>query len=112
MKKIFLLFFALPALAAHGSLKLPSLIGDNMVLQRETEIKLWGESKPSEIVSATCSWDNRTYSAVSDRQGRWIIKVATPKAGGPYTINFSTSHGDTKLVKDVYSGEVWLCSGQ
>jgi len=113
MKNILLSLFIFSALTAGASLKLPSLIDNNMVLQRETEVNLWGGSEPSEKVSATCSWDNRTYSATCDGQGRWLMKVRTPKAGGPYTITFSASRGgDRKVIKDVYIGEVWICSGQ
>jgi len=113
MKKVLLTLFSLLAICAHGSLRLPSLICDNMVLQRETEVKLWGESEPFNKISATCSWDNHTYSATADRSGQWSMNIRTPQAGGPYKIQFSTLRGGDKVtINNIYIGEVWICSGQ
>ncbi|GHU98439.1 9-O-acetylesterase [Bacteroidia bacterium] len=113
MKRIFLFIFALSVITAHGSLKLPSLICDNMVLQQQSQTKLWGGSEPFNKISATCSWDNHTYSATCDKDGQWTMSIRTPQAGGPYSINFSTIRGGDKVaIKNVYIGEVWICSGQ
>lgn len=62
------------------------------------------------IVKVTPSWNNKTETASTDSNGRWSLRLKTPKAGGPYTITFDD--GDKTVLKGIYSGEVWLCSGQ
>lgn len=93
-----------------GQVKLPSVIGSHMVLQQESDVPLWGWAKPGEEISLNCSWNNKTVSTIAGVDGKWMIKVKTPSAGGPYTIEIS---GKKKtLLEDVLIGEVWLCSGQ
>jgi sialate O-acetylesterase len=90
--------------------QLPSLIGDNMVLQQKSEVSFWGKTSPDRKVSITASW-NVKAEALADKDGKWNAKIKTPEAGGPYTINISTK--DSSLdVKNVMIGEVWFCSGQ
>lgn len=100
-------------LGSRAELKLNSLISENMVLQQQTRVNLWGEAAPGEEVSVTCSWDNKSYKAHADSQGKWLLQVATPAAGGPYTLEFQSS-SDSKpvTVRKVFIGEVWICSGQ
>lgn len=86
---------------------LPTFISDNMVLQQQTEVPLWGKAKPGTTVTLSCSWDNSKYEAKTSAEGKWKQNVKTPKAGGPYTIIIN----DQK-IKNVLIGEVWICSGQ
>lgn len=84
---------------------------DNMVLQQQAEVNIWGEAKPSKEVKIVTSWNNATYTVLSDADGKWKAKILTPKAGGPYTI--SVADDKKPLVLDnVLIGEVWICSGQ
>ena len=100
-------------IGARGALELSSLLSNNMVLQRETTVKLWGTANAFARISATCSWDNHTYSAKTDQNGNWSMEVQTPEAGGPYTIEFSNMTGGDKItLRNVMIGEVWICSGQ
>ena len=96
---------------AKSNIRLPDVINNNMVLQQQSEVKLWGWGEPNEKVIVTTSWDNKTYSAVTvDGNAEWILKIKTPAAGGPYQINFS---GNNKIsLSNVMIGEVWVCSGQ
>ena len=114
MKRI-LMFVILSCMTigARGALELSSLLSNNMVLQRETTVKLWGTANAFARISATCSWDNHTYSAKTDQDGNWSMEVQTPEAGGPYTIEFSNMTGGDKItLRNVMIGEVWICSGQ
>lgn len=90
---------------------LPKFIGDGMVIQRETKAPVWGWTKADATVEIVASWDNRTVKATADAKGKFTALLATPAAGGPYTIKF-TVNSKVKEVTDVMVGEVWLCSGQ
>lgn len=90
--------------------QLPAFFSDGMVLQQQTDAAIWGKSAAGKTVKLTTSWDRKSYSAKADDQGRWKIRVRTPKAGGPYEITISD--GQTLHLRDVLIGEVWLCSGQ
>lgn len=97
--------------ASWGKVVLPEILSDNMVLQQQTEVKLWGKAKANAQVSIRPSWDNRTYTATSDKDGKWIAKVQTPQASyNAYSITFSD--GETTQLSNILIGEVWFCSGQ
>ncbi|MEO6631684.1 MAG: hypothetical protein ABIN13_08185, partial [Mucilaginibacter sp.] len=81
-----------------------------MVLQQKKKVNFWGQSSPGKKITITASWGIHV-SAIGDAKGNWKTKLATPVAGGPYTINLKNA--DTSIViKDVLIGEVWLASGQ
>ncbi|MDN3594837.1 sialate O-acetylesterase [Zunongwangia endophytica] len=108
---ILLSTFILLSIQANAQLKLPALFSDNMILQQETEVPIWGWGKNSSEYEVQTSWSDKSYSVKSDKQGKWKLKITTPKAGGPYTINVSNGN-DSKTLQNVMIGEVWLCSGQ
>ena len=98
-------------LMIQAKVKLPSLICDNMVLQQQTDVTLWGSARPGAKVRVTPSWDGKVYTAQADKQGNWKLRVATPAAGyTPYDIRFDD--GEAVTVSNVLVGEVWLASGQ
>jgi sialate O-acetylesterase len=90
--------------------KLASLFTDNMVLQQQSNVPIWGWDKPGASVRVTTSWNNRKYSAKANSEGKWLTKVATPVYGGPYTVTISD--GKTIKLNNVLIGEVWICTGQ
>ncbi len=110
-------FLSLVAFAAlilpatlFADIRLPSLLTDNMVLQRNTRVTLWGWSEPNEQVVITTSWNNRTDTVRANGDAKWSLSLQTPGAGGPYTIVFK---GDNTItLNNVMLGEVWVCSGQ
>lgn len=114
VKLAFLLLFT--ASAVQAEIRLPALIGDNMVLQRESEVPLWGTAAANARVTVTTSWNDRGYTVRADRNGNWRITVSTPQAGGPYEMTFTEDQVKrspaTVQVRNVLIGEVWLCSGQ
>lgn len=105
-----LFLLALTCLNVHARVTLPSLIGDNMVLQRNAEVNIWGKASANKMVTVTVSWDNAKYRAKADGNGDWRVKVKTGDAGGPYRI--TVSDGSPLTLSGVMLGEVWICSGQ
>src|SRR5690606_13044892 len=95
---------------AVADIRLPHLLGNNMVLQRNSQVKLWGWATPGEVVRITTSWNNKTDSTTASGDARWEIRVPTPDAGGPYAIQFQ---GNNIIeLTNILIGEVWVCSGQ
>ena len=98
-------------LLAEAKILLPSIIDDNMVLQQQSEIMLWGSAEPDSGIQVSVSWDGKTYKTMSDGTGKWSVKCRTIEAGGPYEITIRS--GKEKVVlTNVMLGEVWLCGGQ
>jgi len=93
-----------------AEVKLPAIFGDHMVLQQKTDAAIWGKAAPNKSVKVTCSWDKKSYSTKSDKEGNWKLKVKTPSAGGPFKITISD--GKAITLNNVLIGEVWVCSGQ
>lgn len=92
------------------ALNVSQLFSDGMVLQQKAKVNFWGEAASGKNVTIAASWGGQA-SATADAAGKWQIGLATPKAGGPYTINIKTI--DTAVViNDVLIGEIWLASGQ
>lgn len=113
MKTKFLLlsFILFSLFFANAELKVASVLGDNMVLQRNSEIKLWGKAEPNQRVTVKADWNKTTSNTVANEKGEWILNIKTTDAGGPYTISLATNKEQVKL-KNILLGEVWLCSGQ
>ncbi|MDR2764415.1 MAG: sialate O-acetylesterase [Tannerella sp.] len=105
---ILCIVFSIPLI--HAKVKLPTILGNNMVLQQQTTVKLWGESDPKAKIKIKTSWNHKKYTATADADGKWLLAVATPVAGGPYEINISD--GEETVLENVLIGEVWFCSGQ
>jgi sialate O-acetylesterase len=102
---IFLILFSVSSLA---QVKLPKLISDGMVLQQDTEIKLWGWASKDENVKIT--FLDETYNTTADSNGEWSIMIPKLKAGGPFEMKIDASNSIS--INDILIGEVWLCSGQ
>lgn len=109
-KKTLLCLLSLYFNVSYANVRLPAVIADNMVLQQHSSARLWGWSEPEEKIYITTSWDDHTDSAKGSRDGKWLMAVATPAAGGPYTIRIRGQN--TIELKGVLIGEVWVCSGQ
>ena len=96
---------------AQAKVRLPHLIGDNMVLQQNTEARLWGWDEPGKDVTVSVSWSTKTYKAKTGKDGKWMVKVSTPAAS--YTpLSIAFDDGETVIINGVLSGEVWVCAGQ
>ena len=88
---VFVLFLAL-ATTATADVRLPSIIGSNMVLQQKTKAPIWGWADPGEKVTVKADWQWFPTSTKADRDGKWMVKISTPKASGPYTIEIKASN--------------------
>lgn len=107
---LLLVHFLSISTSVEAKVKLPSVLSSNMVLQQQSNVKLWGEAKENSFVTIKTSWNNKSYKTATDQQGKWLLIVSTPVAGGPYEISFSD--GETLTLKNILIGEVWFCSGQ
>ncbi len=92
----------------HAELKLPTVIGDNMVLQRERPLPVWGWESPGTSVSVSLGNSRATTTAGAD--GRWRVELPAQAAGGPHTLTIAAS--TTRQLENILIGEVWVCSGQ
>ncbi len=112
MKRLIVLALLLSGVSLlRAEVWMPSVFGDNMVLQQQSEVAFWGKAKPDSKVVIRPSWKGAaTVQVRSDSAGRWSAKVQTPEAGGPYCV--TVSDGAKKTFSNVLIGEVWFCSGQ
>ena len=94
--------------AARADVRLAKIFGDHMVLQQKTDAAIWGWADADEEVTVTLGDAKATTKAGGD--GKWLMKLATPAAGGPYEIVVKGKN-EVKLA-DVMTGEVWIASGQ
>lgn len=92
----------------HAQLKLPKLINDNMVQQRDTELTLRGWAAPGEEVSI--EFNGQHWQTTTKDDSTWQVKLPPQKAGGPYELNISATNILT--LQNVLFGDVWLASGQ
>lgn len=113
MKKLFLMaigasFFAM---RSQAEVRLPHLISDGMVIQQNSEVRLWGWDDAGTTVTVTTSWSDDTYSATTGDDGKWSVRVSSPAASfDPLSITFDD--GDKTTIENILSGEVWVCAGQ
>jgi sialate O-acetylesterase len=106
---------ALVALAASApaEIKLPAVLSDHMVLQRESEVALWGWAAPDAKVEIRGDFLAQPVSCSANAQGAFRARVKTLGAGGPHTLEFREGGaGAAKAIADIWFGEVWLCGGQ
>lgn len=96
--------------SAFAQPKLPGIFSDNMILQRNANVPIWGWAAASKSITIKTSWNNKVYTGKANANGTWKLKVATPAAGGPYTV--SISDGKAIVLKNILIGDVWLCGGQ
>jgi len=95
-------------LNSSAQVKLPQLIRDSMILQRDEKINLWGWASPNEKVSVR--FNGKAYKTTADKGGNWKLQLPPTKAGGPYTMDIIASNKVT--LREILFGDVWFCSGQ
>jgi len=93
---------------AHADVKLPRLFSDQMVLQRDMELPIWGKADPGEKVHVQLG--DHEAEATADDNGEWMVRLPALEAGGPHELKVSGNNEVT--VTGVLVGEVWVCSGQ
>ena len=115
-QRIFLAFLVVFAgiiapLSVKSAIRLPALIGNNMVLQQNATIRVWGWADAGEKVVIQASWQNAPVITTTPATGTWSTTLNTPKAGGPYKMTI-TGNDYSIIIGNIMIGEVWVCSGQ
>lgn len=109
MKKNFLVVLLLCiSFFSQGTIQLPKILSDNMVLQRNKPITIWGWADANEKVTVT--FKDQKKSAKADKSGKWTIKLNPETAGGPFQLTVTGKN--TIVLNNILIGEVWVCSGQ
>lgn len=98
------------SLSLQAKVSLPAILGSHMVMQQQSQVKLWGWCDAAEDIIIKPSWSGQSYQTTGTGSAKWEVTIATPKAGGPYTISIQGKNEIT--LEDVLIGEVWICSGQ
>src|SRR5262245_35430458 len=103
-------FLLLPCFSkpAFAEVHLPSLIGDNMVIQQGQKVRFWGTANPGEKISVSLAGIQAV--AFAENNGNWEVMIGPFKAGGPFDLTLKGAN--TLKIKNVLIGEVWVCSGQ
>lgn len=133
MKKLLLTLAVLLGMtAAEAEIRMPALISDHMVLQRETKARIWGWCGEQSLINVKASWNNETYKTRANKEGFWMLEVETGAAsftpgsleiseykytkymGGNPGIRYENDNQlfDRVEIKDILIGEVWLAGGQ
>jgi sialate O-acetylesterase len=108
LASIFLWLVVLPVSVAFADVRLPAILSDGMVVQRDEPIPIWGWAEPGEQVTVVVA--GQTATCAADAHGRWAAELEALVAGGPYTVSI---RGRNEVVlSDVLVGDVWLCAGQ
>ncbi|MDR0574726.1 MAG: hypothetical protein LBG96_11965 [Tannerella sp.] len=102
---LFLTLIVWGACPVNAEVRLPKIVSDGMVLQRDAPIVVWGWADANEKVTVT--FLEKTYKTKADRRGEWKIVIPKQPVGGPYSMVINNL-----AIKNILIGEVWLCSGQ
>ena len=94
---------------AFSQVRLPAIIRDSMVLQRDSKINIWGWAGKGEKINIR--FNDKNFKTTTGADGKWLLQLSPMKAGGPYTMEIS-GKSQKFLLRDILIGDVWLCSGQ
>ncbi len=109
-RKVFipLVYFLLAFQYSFADVRLPALFSENMVIQHEMNIPVWGWADPGEKVMVEIG--DYKAEAITSAEGKWKVRIGPLKAGGPFEMLVSGKN--TLRIINVLVGEVWICSGQ
>jgi sialate O-acetylesterase len=103
-----LLILLLLTSTAFCQVRLPKLVSNGMVLQRDTNVKIWGWSAPNEQIAI--NFINSDYQVTANATGNWELQLPILNAGGPHVMKIDASN--SIVINDIVIGDVWVCSGQ
>ncbi|MCX6319004.1 MAG: sialate O-acetylesterase [Bacteroidetes bacterium] len=92
----------------YAQIRLPRLVRDSMVLQRDVPATIWGWAGANEKL--TIQFNNKRFKTKAGADGKWRVQLPPTAAGGPYEIKLAASNAIT--LREVLFGDVWFCSGQ
>lgn len=98
----------LSAAKMYSQVRLPQIVRDSMILQRDAKINVWGWASAGEKITVT--FNQKKYTTKTSAEGKWKIVLNAMKAGGPY--NMTVAGKNTITLKNILIGDVWFCSGQ
>ena len=105
---VLFIFFVLCPITAK--ITLPAIFSDNMVLQQNTQVNVWGKAAPGEKITVKASWTDKVVTVKAGANGKWTVKLKTPAAAKNQSV---TVNGENSItINNVLIGEVWLCTGQ
>jgi sialate O-acetylesterase len=94
--------------ASYSQVKLPAIIRDSMILQRDVKLNIWGWASKNEKVNI--KFNGKSYKVTTGADGKWLVRLSPMKAGGPYAMEIKGSN--TIVLREILVGDVWFCSGQ
>ncbi len=97
--------------SVYAEIKLPAIVSSNMVLQRNTSVKIWGWAVANEKITIKTSWIKKSINIQADAEGNWSVDVQTTNSKEGQTIILKSNTSNITL-NNILFGEVWLCSGQ
>ena len=105
---VLIIFLSIQQQRTDAQVRLPRLVRDSMILQRDAKVKIWGWASNGEKI--TIKFNKKNYKTKADANGNWSVFLSPLKAGGPYTMDIE---GKNKIsLKEILIGDVWFCSGQ
>ncbi|MET0466362.1 MAG: sialate O-acetylesterase [Chitinophagaceae bacterium] len=100
-----LLLLLIAPVIIHAKVTLPALFTSGMVIQRNSSAAIWGWADAGENVSI--KFNGKTYTTTANKDGRWLTKIRTGKAGGPYELQVNEI-----ALSNILLGDIFICSGQ
>lgn len=104
---VFILFMM--TFQAFCEVQLPRIFSDNMVLQRNATVNVWGWASKGE--SITVVFNGQSVKAKADKNGNWLATLKPMSHGGPFELQVK-GKSNTIVLKNILIGDVWLGSGQ
>ncbi|MGO4770566.1 sialate O-acetylesterase [Flavobacterium sp. W22_SRS_FK3] len=112
MRNLFLVLIILSVqFSIKAQVKLPALVADNMVLQQNAKVNLWGWGSPNEKITIKLGWQNSLVEVMANSAGDWKVAVDTPQ-GSEKAYSITINATNTIVLNNILIGEVWICSGQ
>ncbi len=108
-KAFFIIWLILIAPIAMGAIRLPEVLSDNMVLQGNKEIRIWGWADSGERIKV--SFNGQIRKVKTAKNGEWTVTLDPEKYGGPYILRIEGKDHAIEL-NNILIGDVWFCSGQ
>ncbi|WP_423128399.1 sialate O-acetylesterase [Gaoshiqia sp. Z1-71] len=110
LRNIFLtVAILLLTMIANGKVRVPHFFSDNMVLQRDMPVKIWGYAGKNEPVAV--SLNGSVQKTTAGKDGKWSVELPAMTYGGPYQVRID-GRDNSIILDNVLIGDVWLCSGQ
>lgn len=107
-RSIVLLAVVLTAVPAMADVRLPKIFTDNMMLQRDLPVRVWGWANPGEAVSVTLT--GKSAATKANPRGQWAVELPAVKAGE--NLELAVKGKNSLTLKNILIGDIWVCSGQ